>query len=80
MTEAGAKEIDTKGIEYIKNLVGDFKIDQDFVERMIRLHDMDNLVPGVERVKLYPGELHQTIPQFIKSQEEKEKQSLQNEG
>ena len=36
---------------------------------MIRLHNMDNLVPGVERVKLYPGELHQTIPQFIKSEE-----------
>lgn len=67
--DAGAKKTDSKGIDYIKSLIGDFKIDQEFVERMIRLHNMDNLVAGVERVKLYAGELSKTIPQFMKSEE-----------
>lgn len=67
--EAGAKKYDSQAIDYIKSLIGDFKIDQDFVERMIRLHNMDNLVAGVERVKLYAGELSKTIPKFIRSQE-----------
>jgi hypothetical protein len=67
--EAEVKKTDSKGIDYIKSLIGDFKIDQEFVERMIRLHNMDNLVAGVERVKLYAGELAKTVPQFMKAEE-----------
>jgi hypothetical protein len=67
--EAGAKKTDSTGVDYIKSLIGDFKIDQEFVERMIRLHNMDNLIAGVERVKLYAGELSTTIPHFMESEE-----------
>ena len=67
--EQGAAPVDSKGIAYIKSLIGDFKTDQTFVERMIKLHNMDNLIPGVERVKLYAGKLSETIPAFLKLEE-----------
>jgi hypothetical protein len=66
--EKGAAKTDGKSIQYIRSLVGDFKINKTFVERMIKLHNMDNLVAGVERVKLYAGELSRTIPQFVQKE------------
>lgn len=58
-----------KSIDYIERNVGKFKIDAKFVSRMIELHNNDNLIPGVERVKLYAGDLSKTIPEFLKSEE-----------
>jgi hypothetical protein len=57
--------IDGEAPDYIRKLVGDFKVNQTFVERLVTLHNMDNLIPGVERVKLYAGELSETVPSFF---------------
>jgi hypothetical protein len=57
---------DTNAIEYIKSFVGDFKIDYDFVKKLESLHNLDSMVPGVERVKIYNGSFDQTFQLFKK--------------
>lgn len=63
--EKEVDKVDSPGIGYITEMAGSFKSDQSFVEKMISLHNMDNLIPGVERVKLYAGSLCETIPSFL---------------
>jgi hypothetical protein len=36
------------------------------VESLVRAHDQDGLMPGVPRVALVPGDVRQTLPQFVK--------------
>lgn len=56
--------IDQKAIEYIQSLVGEFKVDRELINKLIELNNLDNLLMGVERVKLYDGDLTQSIANF----------------
>ena len=62
--DAGAQKVDKSAIAYIKDLVGDFTIDAGFVHQLVELHNLDGILPGVERVKVYDGELDHTIAAF----------------
>jgi hypothetical protein len=55
---------DERAIEYIKSLVGDFDISYDLVSKLEKLHNLDSLIPGVERVKIYNDELSSAINKF----------------
>ena len=55
---------DEKAIEYIEGMVGNFKIDYEFVTTLEKLHNLDSLLPGVERVKIYNGDLLASINTF----------------
>lgn len=59
-------DCDVKAVEYIKNLVGDFKIDYSFVHKLEKLHNLDSMIPGVERVKIYNGNFDTTFENFKK--------------
>lgn len=62
--EQKVTEFDEKAIDYINSFVGDFKIDYEFVEKLQTLHNLDSLIPGVERVKIYNGNFDQTFQEF----------------
>jgi len=55
---------DKKAIEYIKNLIGDFDISYEFVHKLEKLHNLDSLIPGIERVKIYNDDLITSINKF----------------
>lgn len=55
---------DKKAIEYIKNLIGDFDISYEFVHKLEKLHNLDSLIPGIERVKIYNDDLITSINMF----------------
>ena len=57
-------EYDEKAIKYINSYVGDFKINFEFVSKLQSLHNLDSMIPGVERVKLYNGNFGITFDQF----------------
>lgn len=62
--EQEISEYDAKAIKYIENLVGDFKIDYEFVNRLQKLHNLDSIIPGVERVKIYNENFDRSFQQF----------------
>jgi len=63
-----ALDVDQEGIKHIKNLVGDFKVNKELVKELVRLNNLDNLIPGVERVKIYDGNLKEKFKQFKKEE------------
>lgn len=64
--EQEVTDYDEKAIDYINSYVGDFKIDYEFVDKLKTLHNLDSMIPGVERVKLYNGDLDTTFDEFKK--------------
>lgn len=59
-------EIDKQAINYIYSLVGDFEIEAECVERLVKLHNLDLIIPGIERVKLYNNDLERGFAIFRK--------------
>lgn len=57
-------KVDEKAVDFIKNLVGDFTVEKELVQKLIELNNLDNLIMGVERVKLYEGDLSSSIHIF----------------
>ena len=51
---------------WIKNVTGQKKANTEFVQAMVALHNQDNLIPGVERCRLIPGDIRETVPEFVK--------------
>ncbi len=45
-------------------MVGNFTIDFEFVKMLEKLRNLDSLIPGVERVKIYNGDLLASIDTF----------------
>lgn len=64
--EQEISKCDVKAVEYIKNIVGDFKINYSFVNKLEKLHNLDSMIPGVERVKIYNGNFDTTFENFKK--------------
>lgn len=55
---------DKSAVKYIQGLVGDFKINYELVSKLEKLHNLDSMIPGVERVKIYNGNLVEMINTF----------------
>jgi Macrocin-O-methyltransferase (TylF) len=45
--------------------VGGYTSDRDLIDALVTAHNQDNLVPGIERCRLVPGDVTHTIPQFL---------------
>ncbi|MFC1584219.1 TylF/MycF/NovP-related O-methyltransferase [Fibrobacterota bacterium] len=60
-------EKDGQALPWVKKLIGNKKSKLSYIEDMVRLHNNDNLIPGVERVKIIPGDIKDTVPEFVKS-------------
>ena len=54
-------------INYIKKIRGeggDFKINYNIVEKLVGLHNLDQIIPATDRVKIYKGEFNKTFKEF----------------
>lgn len=56
--------LDVKGIKYIDDVRGSFKIDKETIKKLVELHNSDNLVPFDRRCVLYDGDVTKTLPRF----------------
>ena len=58
-------ETEADSIQFIKNLHGHtFDASEEVVNRLIRINETDNLVMGAQRIKLYSGDVKDTIDQM----------------
>ena len=48
---------DVEAVEYIEGLIGTFDFDPDIIEELVKHNNLDQIMAGVERVKLYNSEL-----------------------
>jgi hypothetical protein len=49
---------------WIDNVVGRKIVPDGYLERMVRLTNLDNLIPGVERCRVIFGDILETVPHF----------------
>jgi hypothetical protein len=52
---------------WIENVVGRKVVPDGYLERMVRLTNLDNLLPGVERCRVVPGDILETVQAFADS-------------
>ena len=57
---------DVKSVEYIENLIGNFLFDPKIVEKLIEHNNLDQVIAGVERIKLYNADLDIGFDSFKK--------------
>lgn len=57
---------DFKAVKYIKGLIGNFVFDPKIVEELIKHNNFDQVIAGIERVKLYNDELDIGFEKFKK--------------
>jgi hypothetical protein len=55
---------DEKAVEYIHNKVGNFDFDYNIVEKLIYFNNLDQVIAGTERVKLYNADLGDGLKLF----------------
>lgn len=55
---------DVEPVEYVRKIIGNFEVDFDLVQNLERLTNLDSLIPGVQRVKIYNGDLEQIFSTF----------------
>ena len=58
---------DGKPQKWIKSVVGEKKISDEYLRRMVDLTNNDNLIPGAERCILMTGDIVTTVPDFAKN-------------
>lgn len=49
---------------WVGSLIGDKKSDQNLMMKLCELHNLDNMISGVERVRFVPGDVADTVPAF----------------
>ena len=49
----------------IDNVVGNKKVPENFLDRMCDLTNLDNMIPGIERVSVFRGDIAETVPRFV---------------
>lgn len=49
---------------WIKSVIGPKEVRDGYLERMVRLTNLDNLIPGVERCSVIAGNILETAPRF----------------
>jgi len=52
---------------WIDNVVGTKVVPDGYLDRMVRLTNLDNLIPGAERVRLIKGNIMETVPEFVRT-------------
>jgi hypothetical protein len=52
---------------WIDNVTGMKTVSGDFLDRMVRLTNLDNLIPGAERVRITKGDIMDTVPEFVRT-------------
>ncbi len=55
---------DGNPMPWIERIIGKKVADESYIERMVKLHNSDNLIPGVERCKMIIGDIAETVPKF----------------
>lgn len=55
---------DTKGVDYIENIRGNFGLDSDRIIRLTQIKNSDNIIPFDERCILYNGNIFDTFSEF----------------
>jgi hypothetical protein len=66
----GYRQIDTEDGDptpWIESVVGRKVVPSGYLERMNKLTNLDNLIPGVERCCLIPGNITETVPEFARA-------------
>lgn len=56
---------DGKKEESVHKIVGGYKCTEEEVQKLVNIHNADNLLPGTERCRLIPGDIFETIPKFL---------------
>jgi len=51
---------------WIKNIIGPKVASEDYTRRMIKLHNDDNMLPGVTRCEIWAGNIRLTVPEFAR--------------
>lgn len=59
-------ERDGNAEPWVTRLIGDLTPNQKYMELMVNLHNNDNFLRGVERVKVIPGDICETTAQFAR--------------
>jgi hypothetical protein len=59
-------EKDVPAVEFIEGLIGDFIFDPKLVEELVKYHNLDQVIAGVERVRLYNADLEVGLDAFKK--------------
>lgn len=49
---------------WIDTLIGEKKSDKKLMMKLCELHNLDNIISGVERVRFVPGDIAHTVPSF----------------
>lgn len=49
---------------WIEDVVGRKEVSAEFLEKMVELHNRDNMIPGSERCRIIVGEIGKTVPEF----------------
>lgn len=57
-------ENDGNANPWIDNIIGQKQMDIDFLLKLVELHNSDNLLPGLERVRVITGDILRTVPDF----------------
>lgn len=52
---------------WVSRLIGSMKPSEEFMETMIRIHNNDNFLRGVERCKVIKGDICETVVEFAKN-------------
>jgi hypothetical protein len=60
------KKTDGNLTPWLQRVVGELVSEKETMEALIKLHNDDNLLPGVERCLLVDGDIKKTLPKFVK--------------
>lgn len=52
---------------YAAKIEGGWKATLEEIETLVEIHNLDNLIPGSKRCEIIPGDLRNTIPQFLET-------------
>lgn len=52
---------------WIEGVIGLKTVPESYLDRMVELTNLDNLIPGAERVRVVKGEISATVPEFVRN-------------
>ena len=57
---------DGKPQPWIDSVTGPKVVSKDYLDRMVRLTNLDGMIPGIERVRVITGDIAETVPAFAR--------------
>lgn len=52
---------------WIENVVGKKVVPEGYLERMVKLTNLDNIIAGAERCRVITGDIQETVPEFARA-------------